>query len=38
MDEKRAALRAWEKRLAQIAEGRSAKVIPAAFGAKRRAR
>jgi integrase len=34
MDEKRAALRTWERRLAQIVEGKSGKVIPAAFGAK----
>ena len=38
MDEKRDALRAWERRLAQIAEGKSAKIISAAFGTKRRAR
>jgi len=38
MDEKRDALRAWERRLAQIAEGESAKIISAAFGTKRRAR
>ena len=38
MDEKRAALRTWERRLTQIAEGKGAKVIPATFGAKRRVR